>query len=180
MWIWFIVLWQMLLGLSLIWNTISLSQCLLHSPSWRPPSSFSFYASPPPPLLSYLHIALEETVNSAKICKPHGFPHPLPQLEKASLLTSVATGYYFTERTNFRWGAVIKWSRMETCFCLLVPQVFTSPKLWPNTLQQLQWSVHKVCMCGYYIAWKIVSADSKLLHFLSILEKDTEPWQEIS
>lgn len=68
-----------------------------------------------------------------RVAKPNGFPHPT-RLDQASLLTSVATGYYFTELTNFRWGAVIKWSGMETCSCLLMPQVFTSPKYQPKTL----------------------------------------------
>lgn len=58
--------------------------------------------------------------------KPNGFPHPT-RLDQTSLLTSVATGYYFTELTNFRWGAVIKRSGMETRSCLLMPQVFTFP-----------------------------------------------------
>lgn len=55
--------------------------------------------------------------------KPNGFPHPTRQ-DQTSPLTSVTTGYYFTELTNFRWGAAIKWSVMETCSCLPMPQVF--------------------------------------------------------
>ncbi|KAI9520891.1 hypothetical protein NQZ68_013297 [Dissostichus eleginoides] len=49
----------------------------------------------------------EEEEILANSCKPKGFPHP-HRLDQTSLLTSVATGYYFTELTDFRWGAVIK------------------------------------------------------------------------
>lgn len=68
---------------------------------------------------------MEETANCQELQKPDGFPHTT-RLDQTSLLTSVATGYYFTELTNFRWGAVIKWSGKETCSCLLMPQVFTA------------------------------------------------------
>lgn len=104
---------------------------------------------------------------------PNGFPHPT-RLDQTSLLTSVATGYYFTELTNFRWGAVIKWSGMETCSCVLVPQVFTSPKHQLKTLQELESSIWKLVTRS---RWRCSSLKEAMTAHAS-LRKETPltPW----
>lgn len=109
-----------------------------------PPLSccLSFLDYPSRPLFSKVSAYGGDGTLCQELQKPNGFPHPT-RLDQTSLLTSVATGYYFTELTNFRWGAVIKWSGMKTCSCLLVPQVFTSPKKQLKTLQQLESSICK-------------------------------------
>lgn len=101
--------------------------------------------------------------------KPNGFPHPT-RLDQTSLLTSVATGYYFTELTNFRWGAVIKRSGMETRSCLLMPQVFTfPPKMNPNiTTVAFQPG-------GWGVTFKLGELGSAVHKRLCVLEYETPP-----
>lgn len=96
--------------------------------------------------------------------KPNGFPHPT-RLEQTSLLTSVATGYYFIELTNFRWGAVIKRSGMETRSCLLMPQVFTfPPQKWTQT-----WQV-AFQAGGWGVTFKLEELSSAAYKCLCVLE----------
>lgn len=85
-----------------------------------------FHHHLPHPVCSQASAYGKDYKHCQELQKPNGFPHPT-RLDQTSLLTSVATGYYFTELTNFRWGAVIKRSGMETRSCLLMPQVFTFP-----------------------------------------------------
>lgn len=129
---WFMVSWQILLELSLFYSLI-LSVFML-----PPPPSLSLSLSVVlslwtslPPSLFWGICTWRRLQTLPRVAKPNGFPH-LTLLDQTSLLTSVAAGYYFTELTNFRWGAVIKWSGMETCPCLLMPQVFRSPKYQPK------------------------------------------------
>lgn len=109
---------------------------------WRNLFTLPILYFPFPPFYHHLHLPVcsqasaygKDYKHCQKLQKPNGFPHPT-RLDQTSLLTSVATGYYFTELTNFRWGAVIKRLGMETRSCLLMPQVFTSPppkKINPN------------------------------------------------
>lgn len=121
-----------------IWFTVRFCSHSLYLPPYFI-LSYTICLTPTPPLFSSSPLSLclspfsevfvrggAGEAESASSCeKPNGFPHPT-QLDQTPLLTSVATGYYFTELTNFRWGAVIKWSGMETCSCLLMPQVFIS------------------------------------------------------
>ena len=120
-----------------------------------------FHYHLPHPVCSQASAYGKDYKHCQELQKPNGFPHPT-RLDQTSLLTSVATGYYFTELTNFRWGAVIKRSGMETRSCLLMPQVFTfPPKMNPNNttvafqaegwgvtfrLGQLSSAVYK-CLC---------------------------------